>query len=42
MEWGLKVEGGDCFGKIIIFVCNYKYVEFIFEWFNVNYFYYKG
>ena len=37
MERGIKVEGGDCLGKSIIFAQNKKHAEFIVQRFNKLY-----
>ncbi len=37
MEDGLKVAGGDCLGKTIIFAKNHKHAEFIVGRFDANY-----
>lgn len=42
MEHGLKVAGGDCLGKTIIFAKNKKHADFIEKRFNIHYPNYKG
>ena len=42
MERGIKVAGGDCLGKTIIFAQNKRHAEFILERFNKLYPKYKG
>lgn len=37
MEHGLKVQGGDCLGKTIIFAKNHNHAEYIQERFDANY-----
>jgi type I restriction enzyme R subunit len=42
MQRGLKVDGGDCLGKTIIFARNHNHAEFIVQRFDANYPHYKG
>ena len=42
MENGIKVKGGDCLGKTIIFAVNQRHAEFIAERFNYHYPIYQG
>jgi type I restriction enzyme R subunit len=42
MTRGLKVAGGDCLGKTIVFAKNQAHAEFIAQRFDANYPHYKG
>lgn len=42
MEHGIRVEGGDCLGKTIIFAQNKRHAEFVLHRFNKLYPKYKG
>lgn len=42
MENSIKVKGGDCLGKTIIFAVNQRHAEFIAERFNHHYPIYQG
>ena len=42
MERGIKIEGGDCLGKTILFAQNKRHAEFILERFNKLYPQYHG
>lgn len=42
MEKGIKVQGGECIGKTIIFTANTKHADFILERFNKLYPSYHG
>lgn len=37
MQFGLRVQSGECIGKTIIFACNHRHAEMIVERFNALY-----